>query len=157
KTEAFHAAAKRAGLEAFAPLLAVTFGNEPGAKFDSPTDNLHGRQRYSCRLGGECDVGCNFGSKNSLDFTYLSLAKKEGLKIRCLHEVKAFEPREGGGFRIEIADHTENAKDGSRPGVAPRRKTIVANERLILCAGALGTPYLLLRNRSAFPNLSPQL
>jgi cholesterol oxidase len=33
----------------------------------------------------------------------------------------------------------------------------VTADRLVLAAGTLGTPYLLLRNRSAFPHLSPAL
>ena len=34
--------------------------------------NLHGRTRLTCRLCGECNIGCNYGSKNTLDFNYLS-------------------------------------------------------------------------------------
>ena len=37
--------------------------------------NLHGRTRLTCRLCGECNFGCNYGSKYTLDFNYLSLAK----------------------------------------------------------------------------------
>jgi len=159
KTRAFYDAAAKAGLDPFYPPLAVTFADSKaatGTEFGNPQQNLHGLQRYTCRLVGECDVGCNFGSKNSLDFTYLSKAKLEhGLEIRCLNEVKAFE-RSEGGFRILVADHSESAADGARPGLSPQRRTIFAR-RLILSAGALSTPYLLLRNRSAFPDLSPHL
>ena len=42
------------------------------------------------------------------------------------------------------------------PHVPSPRRTILAR-RLILSAGALGTPYLLLKNRGAFPKLSPGL
>ena len=37
------------------------------------TTNLHGMPRQTCRLVGECDLGCNFGAKNTLDYTYLPL------------------------------------------------------------------------------------
>ena len=40
--------------------------------------NVHGRPRTTCRLCGECDIGCNYGSKNSLDYNYLSEAKRLG-------------------------------------------------------------------------------
>src|SRR5262249_37313008 len=68
KTRAFRAAATRAGLEQVETALAVTFpepGEELGVAFDKPKDNIHKMQRYKCRLVGECDAGCNYGSKNS--------------------------------------------------------------------------------------------
>jgi cholesterol oxidase len=157
KTRAFYDAASKLGLDPFYPPLAVKFSGsdeEPGTRFDRPAQNLHRAQRYTCRLVGECDVGCNFGSKNSLDFTYLSKAGELGLDIRCRHEVKAFEPDEGG-FRVEVADHS-NAEEGS-PRTGPPVWQVIFTKRLILCAGALGTPYLLLRNRSMFPDISPML
>jgi cholesterol oxidase len=157
KTHAFYKAAAAKGLDPFYPPLAVAFARskrETGTPFGDPCDNLHGAQRYTCRLVGECDAGCNFGSKNSLDFTYLSAADRLGLEIRCRHEVKAFEPCKGG-FRIEVADHS-NAEEG-KERCAPAEQRVIFAKRLILSAGALGTPYLLLLNRSAFPHLSPQL
>lgn len=54
------------------PNLAVSFSEEagsPGDQIEEDVDNLHGVPRYTCRLVGECDLGCNFGSKNSLDHT----------------------------------------------------------------------------------------
>jgi cholesterol oxidase len=155
KTLAFRAAT--AGLEQVPTPLAVTFSGpdeELGAPFDRPQDNLHNRQRYTCRLVGECDAGCNYGSKNSLDYTYLSAAQGCGAVIRCRHEVKAFEPHDGG-YRIEYVDHTD-AVEGRPPDVPPDPKSMQAG-RLILSAGALGTPYLLLANRSAFPAISHRL
>jgi cholesterol oxidase len=152
KTLAFRAAAEAAGHEPEAAPLAVTFsrGDELGIPFDSPGDNLHRVQRYGCRLTGECDVGCNFGSKNTTDLTYLSMAKKA--EIRTLHEVKTFEPSAGGGFRIEVADHSEAAEHGG-----PSVERVIHARTLILAAGALGSPYLLLKNRDAFPALSDRL
>src|SRR5205823_276158 len=127
---------------------------EPGRPFDRPDDNLHRAQRYTCRLVGECNTGCNFGSKNSLDFTYLSKAAKHGLEIKCLHEVKRFDPYDGG-YRIEVADHS-GARAGEPRANPPALRTLYA-KRLVLCAGALGTPFLLLRNSVAFPRLPRQL
>jgi cholesterol oxidase len=157
KTAAFFAAAKEAGLAPTYPPLAVTFAEgdeEPGTPFGDRADNLHNAQRYTCRLVGECNAGCNFGSKNSLDFTFLSIAPKEHLEIRCRHEVKRFE-QWNGGYRIEVADHSD-AEEG-RPRAGPPALHVLFARRLILCAGALGTPYLLLRNRIAFPEVSPRL
>jgi cholesterol oxidase len=158
KTAAFLEAAENEGLDVSLPPLAVTFSGpdgEPGTLFDDGAANLHGKPRYTCRLVGECNTGCNFGSKNSLDFTYLSKGKLDhGLEIRCRNEVKGFEPL-NGGYRIRVADHS-CAEEG-KPRAGPPALYELFAQRLILCAGALGTPYLLLRNRVAFPNISRQL
>jgi cholesterol oxidase len=49
---------------------------------------------------GECDLGCNYGSKNSLDHTYLSAAKFKGADIRPQCEVKRIDRRPGGGYSV---------------------------------------------------------
>jgi cholesterol oxidase len=149
KTQALIRAADRLGLDLQHPPLAVTFANEgrlpvPGEEIDEAHPNLHNAQRYTCRLVGECDVGCNWGAKNTLDYTYLSAAKQHGAELRTGAEVRAFAPQ-GDGFRIEYRVHPNG---GSR--------TITAR-RLVLSAGTLGTPFLLLRNRSAFPHLGDRL
>lgn len=155
KTLAMREAAERLGLPWELPPLAVSFGDPPvpGAPLAGGEDNLHHSPRYACRLVGECDLGCNFGSKNSLDFTYLSAAQRLGADIRTLCEVRAFEPvREG--FQVSYIEH--RAAGDEDPSAPPVRRTVRAR-RLILSAGTLGTTYLLMRNRSAFPALSPAL
>jgi len=156
KTRAFEEAAKRLGYDWFLPHLAVTFANEgeapvPGEPIREEHPNLHGRTRYTCQLVGECDVGCNYGSKNSLDYTYLSAAAREGAELRSCCEVKAFRPRDGGGFEIDYVVH-EPESEGSEPAPA----TITA-DTLVISAGTLGSTFLLLKNRDAFGGLSPAL
>ena len=119
KTIAFKLAAERNGLEWFLPPLAVTFANEgqppvPGQKIEEEIRNLHDRDRVTCQLCGECDVGCNFGSKNTLDYNYLTHAKHHGAEIRTLADVRTLEPREGGGYAVGYADLGEEAGDGGR-------------------------------------------
>ena len=162
KTLAFRGAAKDLGADWFLPNLAVTFAPEPGADpvpgepIVEPRANLHGRTRQTCRLVGECDVGCNFGAKNSLDYTYLTAAWHAGADIRTRCEVRGFEPREGGGYAVHYVEHeAEAAGSPTDTGALPRR-TVTA-DRLVLAAGTLGTTYLLLRNRAALPALSPAL
>jgi cholesterol oxidase len=149
KTREFAAAAKSVGRRADLPPLAVAFANEgrppvPGERIEEEP-NLHGAPRYTCRLVGECDVGCNFGAKNTLDFNYLSAAKRRGAELRTRAEVRLFEPLEGGGFRIDYVTHPE------------REEHTLTAKRLVLSAGTLGSTFLLLKNRSAFPHLSPKL
>jgi cholesterol oxidase len=97
---------------------------------------------------GECDVGCNYGAKNTLDYNYLTHAKHEGAEIRTLCDVRRFEPREGGGYSLEYADLAEP--------MHPRMERLTC-DHLVLSAGTLGTTELLLRNRGAFPKLSRKL
>jgi cholesterol oxidase len=155
KTRAFERAAKKLGYDWFLPELAVTFANEdrppvPGEPIVEQLPNLHGRTRTTCRLVGECDVGCNYGSKNSLDYTYLSAAARQGADLRTLCEVRSFAPRAAGGFEITYRRHQP---EGMEP---PRTFTITA-DRLVISAGTFGTTFLLLANRGAFPALSPAL
>jgi cholesterol oxidase len=160
KTLAFQAAARRLGVDWQLPPLAVTFANgkNPPAPGEPIVDghNLHGRPRTTCTLCGECDVGCNFGSKNTMDLTYLTRFADLGGEIRTRCEVRRFEPRPEGGFTIRFVRHRD--EDEGRPVRRSRlpHETITA-DRLVLAAGTLGTNFLLLRNRSAFPGLSPRL
>jgi cholesterol oxidase len=157
KTLALLEAAGRLGLKSELAPLAVTFANPgqpavPGVPIAGGEDNLHGSPRYTCRLVGECDIGCNFGSKNSLDFTYLSAAKRLGADIRTHCQVRSFEPTDGG-FSVTYTKHPDEVSDPP----SARSRNVLTSSRLILSAGALGTTYLLLRNLSAFPALSPAL
>lgn len=155
KTRALREAAETLGYAWHLPPLAVTFGNEgaapvPGEPIPEAHPNLHGRTRYTCRLCGECDIGCNYGSKNTLDYNYLSEAKRLGAEIRTLCEVKAFEPH-NQGFVVWYVEHDPAGTSEGRP-----RKAVTA-DRLIVAAGTLGSTYLLMKNRAAFPNLSDRL
>jgi cholesterol oxidase len=149
KTRAFSQAADRLGLEVQHPPLAVTFANDgrppvPGEEIEEAQPNLHGAKRYTCQLVGECDVGCNWGAKNTLDYTYLSAAERHGAELRTRAEVRSFGP-ERGGFRIGYVVHPN------------REEHTVTADRLVLSAGTLGSTFLLLRNRDAFPGLSDRL
>jgi cholesterol oxidase len=161
KTIAFKHASEKIGLEWFLPPLAVTFGNEgeeprPGQKIEEKIRNLHDRDRVTCQLCGECDVGCNFGAKNTLDYNYLTHAKHHGAEIRVLCDVRTIEPRDGGGYAVGYLSLEDPEGMPSRNG-RPVPLTRVTCDDLVLSAGTLGTTNLLLRNRSAFPRLSRKL
>ncbi|WP_028067140.1 GMC oxidoreductase [Solirubrobacter soli] len=155
KTIAFKEAAEANGLEWFLPKLAVSFSNEgrppvPGEAVVEEIPNLHGRTRTTCQLCGECDVGCNYGSKNTLDYNYLTYAKHHGAEIRTLADVRRIGPRaDGHGYDVTYADLAEHPEH-------PVTYDLTC-DHLILSAGTLGTTNLLLKNRSAFPALSRKL
>lgn len=133
-----------------------------GAPIIEPFPNIHtvraGREipRSTCRLCGECDMGCNYGSKNTLDFNYISAAVHQTppADVRTLCEVKRIEPvkENGRGYRVTYLAHN--------PAVSSKENTDekqIACKFLILSAGTFGSPYLLFNNLEKFPNLSNTL
>jgi cholesterol oxidase len=164
RTRAMVDAAEKLRLPWTLPKQAVTFGIEgqrpvPGEPILGEPENIHGRTRSTCRLVGECDIGCNYGSKNTLDYNYLSAAWRLGADLRWLHEVRNFAPREGGGYTVAYVVHDPQREDRrSRthdPSILPVAS--MTADRLILSAGTLGSTFLLLRNQSSFPGLSPAI
>jgi cholesterol oxidase len=148
-------AAERLGLDWALPNLAVTFANPgeapvPGDPIDDG-GNLHGRRRFTCRLCGECDVGCNSGSKNTLDFNYLTQFVRIGGEIRTRSEVRSF-ARHDGGFEVTYVSH-DPEREGAETDTRALPERTVRASRLVLAAGALGTPYLMFRSRDALPEL----
>ncbi|MFE0171130.1 GMC oxidoreductase [Streptomyces sp. NPDC059002] len=169
KTLAMRAAADRLGLEHFLPPLAVSFAPEPGAPpgiglpvVEPDGGNLHGATRRTCRLCGECNIGCNEGAKNSLDFTYLSTARRHGADLRTRHEVRAIRPAPHGGYEVDYVQH-EPARDGlpepAREGLPTDRLPVrtLGCDRLVLAAGTYGTSHLLLRSRRQLPGIGGAL
>ncbi|MEI3847220.1 MULTISPECIES: GMC oxidoreductase [unclassified Microbacterium] len=154
KTVAFEQAARRAGLPTFRPPLAVSFAPEREGRPSIglvPTPaygSIHGSERFTCMLCGECDIGCNYGAKNTLDHTYLSAAAHAGADIRALHEVKGFHRRDGA-WEVRYRVHDADA--------ATAEDRIISATSLILAAGTFGSTYLLLKNRASLPGLSTAL
>ena len=155
KTIAFKEAAEANGLEWFLPQLAVTFGNEgrppvPGEAIEEELANLHGRTRTTCQLCGECDVGCNYGAKNTLDYNYLTHAKHHGAEIRTLADVRRIAPRRAAAATTSMyADLGERRRRTRRPYE-------LTCDHLILSAGTLGTTNLLLQEPQRLPGALAQ-
>jgi cholesterol oxidase len=141
------------------PRLAISFTPEAddpalGVPIPESRPNYHDLPRYTCRLVGECDVGCNYGAKNSLDYTYLTAAKHAGARISTLSEVRSIAEHPDGGYLVDYVRHEPSATPPVPPS-AERR--VIHARRLVLSAGTLGTTYLLLRNRAALARLSRTL
>ncbi len=167
KTHAMQDAAAELGLHWALPPLAVSFAPEAGAApglnlpiAEPAYGNLHGKPRRTCRLCGECDIGCNDGAKNSLDHNYLSAAKFHGADLRTSCDVKAIRPRPTGGYEVDYVTYETTPVEGDGRGPRKARdlpvRTITC-DRLILGAGTYGTTYLLLKSARDFPGLSPAL
>ncbi len=153
KVKAFRDAATTCSMQAEPVKLAVTFANEgsPAARGEiiKGPRNPHNNRR-TCRMCGECDIGCNDGAKNTLDHNYLADAVNSGAEIRELCEAVRLEPDNRGRYIVTYLDRRGG------PTQDPIIRSIAA-DRVILSAGTLGTTYLLLRNRVALQNLSPTL
>ena len=161
RTQALKAAASELHLDWCLPNLAVTFGNQdeppmPGIPIHEEHTNIHGPNgaRSTCRLCSECNIGCNYGSKNSLDYNYLSEAKRHGAEIKTGCEVYSLQPQDGG-YSVSYIEH-----DLTREGYPPLPHhmdalplKMLTADRLILSAGVFGTTSLLLKNRAAFPHI----
>jgi cholesterol oxidase len=156
KTRAMLEAATALGLEAELPPLAVLFsaggGGTPAPGEPIPGERtLHGKPRTTCRLCGECDLGCNYGSKNTLDHTYLTLAQRAGAELRTLSEVTTIgHAADGDSYDVAVRRLVEGStEDGGE-------ETLRA-AHVVVAAGTLGTTRLLLANRARLPGLSPML
>ncbi|MFB7885353.1 GMC oxidoreductase [Microbacterium sp. NPDC056057] len=160
KARALRDAAETLGLQAFSPPLAVSFSSRPGSEaipkqvIDVPSyGNLHNATRLTCRLCGECDIGCNEGSKNTLDHNYLSAAASHGAELRTLCEVYGVTPLDGGGYDVRYVRYGEPDASGRHE----RTHLRITCDQLFLGAGTFGTTALLLRNRVALPALGRAL
>lgn len=127
------------------PKLAIQFGPRPGEE----KANRQGVKQTTCMMCGECNIGCNYHAKNTLDLNYLARAANHGAIIRPSAEVRAILPKaDGSGYTVVYSD--------------PRNRSQL--ERLeaayvIVAAGSLGSTKLLLRMKHSgqLPYLSPAL
>jgi cholesterol oxidase len=125
------------------PNIAVDFG-EP----EKWHTNKFGALQQGCRFCGECDIGCNFHAKNTLDFNYLKIAQDKAARIETQCEVTRIEPA-GSGYAVHFLDHRKQSEPGQ-----------LQTKYVFVCAGAVNSTELLLRCRDQFgtlPNLSPCL
>ncbi|MBZ4333134.1 FAD-dependent oxidoreductase [Corallococcus sp. AS-1-12] len=122
KRDLFQQAARRMGRQTFDPDEAVSW-TEPSAP-----------GRKACQRCSECEFGCQYGAKNTLDLTYLARAEKLGATVWPGLSVSHVQ-RVAGGYRVHFKD------------LATGEKSSVEGSRVVLSAGSLGTVEILLRSR----------
>jgi cholesterol oxidase len=161
RTAAFESAARARGYCVDRPELAVRF-TDPRTKDPVPDAPfyLHGRRRATCRLCGECILGCQSGAKGSLDLEVLAPLLQA--KRVCVSQgvVRTVAPlRDGCGHRyaVRYIDLSQRmGANGTGPGIIEATeptKELHCNV-LVLAAGALGSTEIMLRSRANFPGLS---
>jgi cholesterol oxidase len=101
------------------------------------------RMNYTdCVQCGFCTQGCRFDKKMTLLHTYLPLAEARGAELRTGAQVDRLAP-DGTGYRVSYRRGGEAAE--------------VFGQRVIVGAGGVHTPALLLRSRAALPRLGAAL
>ena len=116
--------------------------------FDVDGPNQHGVSQKPCIDCGDCVTGCNVGAKNTLYMNYLPIARNGGADIFTRIDVKWIEKLAGGGWRIHGRRYNQFN--------FPDNFTLDARN-VILSAGALGTPEILLRSEQKGLSVSPKL
>ncbi len=121
KRDVFRQCAKHLGAPVFDPDQAVSW--------------------QDCQYCAECEFGCRYNAKNTLDKNYLQQAKDAGAIVISQSLVTIIEPTFKGYYI-----HYRDLKNG---GI----KKQVKARRVVLAAGTLGTNELLLRNRDSYKTL----
>lgn len=129
KRNIYRDAARQTGHEVFDPDMAVSW-KIPG-----------GPGRESCQLSTQCEFGCQFGAKNTLDLTYLAQAELLGAQVQTGMYVDHVEPAKLG-YRVHFKDLANNTS-----------VECVTGTRVVLSAGTLGTNEILLRSRDIYHSL----
>lgn len=134
--------------------LCVFFGND----FKEPTQigiqekNRYGATQTSCTYCGECDVGCNTHSKNTLDLNYLYVAEhvhKAQIQTECV--VEKIVPLNQLGEEDVSADGIHGYRVYYRH--LNNGTSHIDTRRVVISAGTLGTNELLLRCRDTYCTL----
>ena len=73
-----------------------------------------------CRLFGECDIGCNYGAKNSLDYNYLTARPAGGRRDPGAPRRQGVRAHRRGGYEVRYRDHTEYGRARTQTRFAER-------------------------------------
>src|SRR3954452_18706699 len=101
-----------------------------------------------------CHTGCIFGAKNTLNTNYLASAEAAGVRVRPNRQAESIRRSTTAGYRYVV-----NASVMDNEGPNPSRQPTGQSEEieckvLIVAAGAMASPTLLMRSRAALPSLS---
>jgi len=103
-----------------------------------------------------CHTGCIYGAKNSVITNYLAAAEAYGVQVRPNSQAELIAQSSARPYRY-LLTVSEIDNDGESPTRQPTgREFQIECKVLILSAGAMGNPPLLMRSRPALPSLSSQ-
>ena len=144
--------------------IMVFFGNdfEKPLRIGEQDRNRYGALQTSCVYCGECDVGCNTHSKNTLDLNYLHVAETvHKADVRTEQLADRIVPLNRNGDD----DGSQNGEHGYRVYVRDLTKEghpeyPIDCKRIVLSAGAIGSTEMLMRckeRHQSLPNISEKL
>jgi cholesterol oxidase len=155
RTELYQQLAKENGRDSKLVDISVFFGND----FENPTAigeqerNRYGAVQTSCVYCGECDVGCNTHSKNTVDLNYLFVAENRyKAKVRTEHLAQKIVPVNANGEDDPGADGEHGYRLYFRD-LNKKQEHTTLTRRVVVSAGALGSTELLLRCRDLYKTL----
>ena len=121
--------------------LAVAFDETAPDRGGEPWRDPSVYQSGTCVHCGDCVIGCEHDAKHTLDKNYLAMAK--GATIKPLSLVTHIEKDPNGAWRVHYRDVSEGRS----------RKRQIVGKIVILAAGSIGSPEILLRSRDEFRTL----
>ncbi|MFL5913003.1 MAG: FAD-dependent oxidoreductase [Gaiellaceae bacterium] len=106
-----------------------------------------------------CHTGCIFGAKNTLNTNYLASAERAGVRVRPNRQAESIRrSTTAGGYRYAVtASVMDNEGDNPTRQAKPGQSEEIECKVLILAAGAMGNPPLLMRSQPNLPSLSNQV
>jgi cholesterol oxidase len=151
KTQALHQLGRDLKAPTASPPITVALDTGP---------NSAGTEMQACNHCGDCMTGCNVGAKDSLDANLLQTAAAADCEIFTGATVTSFErvriKTDGQGpstwvWSLRVA-HTD-----ARLQEREEDACVIQAHKVVLAAGTLGSPEILLRSRSDSLALSPRL
>ena len=104
-----------------------------------------------------CHTGCIFGAKNSLITNYLWAAENAGVQVRPNIQVEQITQSSARPYRYVVTGRRDGQRGAEPDARADRAAVQLECKVLVLAAGAMGTPPLLMRSRPSLPALSAQV
>ncbi len=132
---------KLEALKTSADTIGEPFHRPPiNVNFEDKVNHV-GVGQQACKLCGDCLTGCNHGAKNTLAMNYLPDARNHGAVIFTQVDVRRLE-RSGNQWLI----HYQLLNSGREAFNAP--EMTLSADLVILSAGALNSPEILLRSKA---------
>src|SRR3954466_16425907 len=101
-----------------------------------------------------CHTGCIFGAKNTVNTNYLASAEAAGVRVRPNRQAESIRRSTTASYRYVVTASVMDNEGPSPSRQPPGQSEEIECKVLIVAAGAMASPPLLMRSRAALPSLS---